>query len=124
MNSRVKSVVFSVALVALFAVTSLAFAQPSVDIPGVGQSPVSDAHGLLYIVKKGIGWAYTIFFILAVLFVLMAAFTYLGAAGDEEKFKKAKNQLIYAAVAVVVALLAIGFSQIVGSFITQGVPTS
>jgi hypothetical protein len=118
MNSKIKSVVFSVSLIALLAVTSLAFAQPQVNIPGTDTaSDITSANELLNVVKSIIGWVYAIFFVLAVLFILMAAFTYLGAAGDETKLAKAKNQIIYAAVAVVVALLAVGFSQIVGSII-------
>ena len=63
---------------------------------------------------------YTIFFILTVGFVLWAAFTYLTAAGNEEKVKTAKNRLIYAAVSVVVALIALGFASIVQNFIQTG----
>ena len=125
MNSKIKSIVFSVGLIGLLAVTSLAFAQPQVTIPGASDtsSGITTASGVLDVVKKVIGWVYVVFFVLAVLFILFAAFTYLSAAGDEEKIKTAKNQIIYAAVAVVVALLAVGFSQIIGSVVTQGVPT-
>ena len=120
MNSKVKSIIVSVGLISVLAVTNLAFAQPQVNIPGTTDTGINTANSVVDPVKRIIGWVYTVFFILAVLFILMAAFTYLTAAGDEAKLAKAKNQIIYAAVAVVVALLAIGFSSIVGSFISTG----
>ena len=62
-------------------------------------------------------WVYIIFFVIAVLMILFAAFTYLTAAGNEEKVKKARDSIIYAAVAVAVALLAVGFEQIIRTFL-------
>lgn len=50
-----------------------------------------------------------IFFILiliAVIFILVAAFKYLTSAGDPEKVKGANKQIIFAAVAIIVALIA------------------
>lgn len=60
-------------------------------------------------------WMFTFLIILAVIFVLIAAFKYLTAAGDPEKVKSAGSTLIYAAVAIVVALFARGLPLIIGS---------
>lgn len=60
-------------------------------------------------------WMFTFLIVLAVVFVLVAAFKYLTAAGDPEKVKSAGSTLIYAAVAIVVALFARGLPLIVGS---------
>jgi len=62
-----------------------------------------------------VGWLFTFLVILTVVFVLLAAFRYLTASGDPEKVKGASNMLIYAAVAIVVALFARGLPLIVGS---------
>jgi hypothetical protein len=43
----------------------------------------------------------------------MAAFAYLGSAGDAEKVQSASNKLIYAAVAVGVGLIAKGVEFVV-----------
>jgi len=105
--------------VALGAVTNTNTGIPEVanPIPGIS-SPLANntVGGLMGIVKSIVTWIYTLFFILAVLFILFAAFTYLTAGGDETKVAKAKNQLIYAAVAIAVALLAVGFSTIIQNF--------
>lgn len=54
--------------------------------------------------------------LLAIIFILVAAFKYLTAAGDPQKVKDASGYVIYAAIAVAVALLAKGIPALVGSF--------
>ncbi|MEK7555399.1 MAG: hypothetical protein AAB516_01100 [Patescibacteria group bacterium] len=88
--------------------------------PPIPSSPVTSVTGIVDVIDNVVRWVYIIFFILAVLFIIFAAFTYLTAGGDEEKVKKAKDQIIYAAVAIVVALLAVGFQTIIGNFLTSG----
>ena len=58
--------------------------------------------------------------ILAVIFILFAAFQYLTSAGDEGKVSSAKSALIYALVAVAVALLAKGLLSVVGNLLGVG----
>lgn len=53
-------------------------------------------------------WAFTFLIIISIVFVLFAAYKYLGSAGDPERVKGAKHTLIYAAVAVAVAIVAKG----------------
>lgn len=52
-----------------------------------------------------------------IFFVVLAAFKYLTAGGDPEKVKAASHQLLFAAVAIVVALLAKGLPSIVNSIV-------
>jgi len=89
-------------------------------IPGVQPVGPSNVSGLVEIIRHIVRWVYIIFFILAVLFILFAAFTYLTAGGDSEKVGKAKNQIIYAAVAIAIALLSVGFEVIVRNFLETG----
>jgi len=86
-------------------------------IPGVNPVGPSTVGGLVDVVRAIVRWAYILFFILAVLFIIFAAFTYLTAGGEAEAINKAKTQLIYAAVAIAVALLAVGFEQIIINFL-------
>ena len=58
------------------------------------------------------------FFVFAALFIVIAAFNYLFAQGAEEKLKTAKTMLIYAIVAIAVALIATGLTAFIGNFIT------
>ena len=65
-------------------------------------------------------WLFWILIILTVVFVLIAAYLYLTSGGDAEKVKKATKLLTFAAVAVVVALIARGFPFIISSiFLTR-----
>ena len=78
---------------------------------------IGDVGGLFGILTKMLGWVYTIFFVIAAFFILFAAFTYLTAKGDPEKVKGARDQIIYAVIAIVVALLAFSIDKIVAAFL-------
>ena len=118
---------FSPSIIALvFSVPVLAFAQSGLGPPppGGGITPVSvpqgninSLSGVLQIMCNVFGWAFYFLIILAVIFVIVAAFKYLTAAGDPEKVKSAGTMLIYTAIAIVVALLAKAVPLVVGSFL-------
>ncbi len=55
-----------------------------------------------------VAWIFTILIILAVIFILWAAWLYLNSGGEEEKIRKANHQLLYAAIAIIVAILSRG----------------
>lgn len=61
---------------------------------------------ILGIIKTLTTWLLTALITVAVIFVIIAAYKYLTAAGDPEKVKKAGNMIIYAAVAIGIGLLA------------------
>lgn len=82
--------------------------------------PVEDVPGLINAIAGIVKWVYTIFFIVAVMFILIAAFNYLTAGGQPEKIKSAHTQLIYAAIAVAIALLAVGATAIIKDVLKGG----
>ncbi len=92
---------------------------PVPTIPSMG-SRTGTVTGLVSILSDIVKWIYVIFFIVAVMFVIFAAFTYLTAGGDAEKVGNAKNQIIYAAVAIIVALLAVSLKAIIQNFLISG----
>src|SRR3989344_8742414 len=90
----------------------LGFTEPppivSLDGPGApGEGSVTSV--LLGLLK----WFYAVFWVVAVGFVIWAAFTFLFADGDEGKIGEAKNRLKYAVIAAAVALLSTGINVIV-----------
>ncbi len=94
-------------------------------IPGAGdvglpESPIDTASGGLRVIANIVRWVYILFFIIAVLFILFAAFNYLSGATHPEKIKASHDQIIYAAIAIAVALLAVGASTIIQNFIAVG----
>lgn len=81
-------------------------------------TPITDIPGVLRSICTAVDWIFTFLIIIAIIFVLIAAFKYLTAAGDPEKVKAASHNLIYAAVAVAVGIVAQGVPLIVGNFFT------
>lgn len=63
-----------------------------------------------------VGAMFSVLMVLSSIMVLYGAYTYLTAAGDAEKVSKATKTITYAAVAVVVALIAKNFPFIVATF--------
>jgi hypothetical protein len=63
-----------------------------------------------------IGWVFFGFVVLAIIMILVAAFKYLTAAGDPEKVKSASHTLLYAAIAILVAIIARALPGLIGSF--------
>ena len=105
-----------------FALPAAALAQnvPPPQAPGqtnVPQGTINSLGSVLQTVCTVFGWAFYFLLAFAVLLVIVAAFKYLTAGGDAEKVKSAGNTLLYAAVAVGVALLARAVPLVVGSFL-------
>lgn len=105
---------------ALPVVVTAAGNNPSATAPLAYSDASSLAGSSTSILCVAINWMFYILIILTIIFVLWAAFKYLTAAGDPEKVKSAGTILLYAAVAVVVAILAKGFPFIIGSIFGGG----
>ena len=101
-----KKILLSLVLVSLLA--PVAFAQ-SQTAPTYLQNGLSDVEKILV---KVTNWMYKIFLALAVIFFLVAAFKYQTSGGGEE-VAKAHNMVIFAAVAIAVAMLAKGVEFVV-----------
>ena len=110
-------------------VPALAFAQGiQYPNPGVGANvPTANITSLQSILNDlCIVFAWMLYFLIvvAIIFVVVAAFKYLTAGGDPEKVKSAGATLLYAAVAIGVALLAKAVPLVVGNFLGAGTVTS
>lgn len=104
--------------------TALAASLPTPQAPtnpaSIPQGNITSVQSVLNLVCVVFDWAFYFLIALAVLFIIYAAFKYLTAAGEAEKVKGAGDTLIYAAVAVGVALLARAVPLIVASFLGAG----
>lgn len=114
----------SYALVGLF---SLGVANAQTGLPGIG---FVSSRGVIYtptvssiflgsngFICRAASILFWILIALTVVFVLVAAYKYLTSGGDEAKVSSATKTITYAAIAIVVALLARGFPFIVSSVI-------
>lgn len=104
--------VFSPILVG--AITAGEIPKPGTDVPA---SPITNSDDFLTKIAKVVQYIYALFFIIAVAFIIFAAFTYLSAGDDPEKAKTAHKKLTYAAIAITVALLAVSFRVIILQFL-------
>ena len=112
----------SFALSWILPVISLSFPLASLAVAvgptgGLPDTPITNITGVTGAICTLAGFMFIILIVLAIAFGIYAAFLYLTAGGDEEKFKKANHQLIYIVIAVAVALIAKGLPTIVGSFL-------
>ena len=109
--TKFKKIASGVAVAALIGLPLLGLAQET--ITG-GVESVNDIYNLVVRIAN---WLQAFFFIIAAVFIILAAFGYLTAGGDDEKVKAAKQKLIYAIVAIVVAILAFAVKNVVAQFI-------
>ena len=58
-------------------------------------------------------WMFTLLLIIAVIFLILAAFTFITASGDPDKVGKARNFVLYALIGIAVAVAARGLVSLV-----------
>ena len=93
------------------------FGQTSVGGPGASGSEVNSVGDIFQVLCRVLGWLFVFFIAIAVIFVIYAGWKYLTAGGEEEKIKEANRTLIYAVVAMVVAVLARSIPYVVANFV-------
>lgn len=74
-------------------------------------------NSVIGLLNNIVTWVFTLFLIIAVIFILIAAFRYLFSGGEAGKVKEATRAVVYAAVAIAVALLSVSIRFIVGSLL-------
>lgn len=98
-------------------VTGKAFPTPPILLP---QGPLQQTGDVVNLFCSTIDWIFWLLIVLSVIMFLVGGYRYVTAAGESEKVSKANKTLLYAAIAVVVALVAAGVPTLVSSFIYGG----
>ncbi|MEK7512779.1 MAG: hypothetical protein AAB601_01110 [Patescibacteria group bacterium] len=75
-------------------------------VPLLAHAEITTYADLIRIIERVQAWLFWLLMSLAVIFILVAGYLFLQAGSSPENLKKAKNQVIYAIVAVAVAVLA------------------
>jgi len=86
--------------------------------PASVSAAVQSSEDVERIIRRLSGWMYSILIALSVVFILVAAYNFLFAGGDKNKLEAAKNQITYAVIAIVLAIIATGIVKIVQQFLT------
>ena len=98
-------------LVGLLLVPTMTLLAATPEVPG--SPPVTTLQNIVDLMEKIGKWIYAIVFALAIVFILVAAFQFLTAAGNPDAITKARQNLIYALVAVGIAVIAWGLPKLV-----------
>ena len=93
---------------------TIVFAQ-DVSIGAQSTSPINSVSDVKNLLVKLTQWGFTFFFILAVAFILLAAYKYLMAKDNEAEVGKAQKSLKHAAIAIAIALVSAGVSSVISS---------
>ena len=117
-----KAIAWAGALAPFAALANIANAAgiSSITNPGLPSSPITDIGQGVGFVCLMLGWVFIVLIVMAVAFVLFAAFSYLTAGGDTEKVAKANKSLLFAAVAIIIGLIAKGVPSIVAGLFGAG----
>ena len=101
-------------------VAGVAFAQGTTPAPTI----VTDVNNLGDVFCPVVDWMFWVLLAVSVIMVIWAAYTYLIAEDDTEKVHRATKTLTYAAVAIVVALIAKGFPDLVQTIFSSSATVS
>ncbi len=82
---------------------------------------ISDTTGVVGGLCNILNWMFWILLAVSVIMVMWAGYLYVTARDDAEQITKAKKTIFYAAIGIVVALLAKGFPGFVGSIFGQSI---
>lgn len=74
---------------------------------------INNINDILKIINNIATWMYRIILAAAVIIILMAAFTFLTSGDKPDNIKKAKNQILYAVIGVVISIIAFSVSTII-----------
>lgn len=108
--------------VGLFLSAGIASAQQGFEvIPDPGRTILRGGPtGVVRLLETITNWAFVILLVLAVLFIILAAYKYLFSGGSDEAVEAAHKMIIYAVVAVAVAFLAKGIIFVVRQLVAPG----
>lgn len=117
MNTKAKLVALGI-----LGILALQFALPvavMAQVQPLPPSPITDIAGVIRVLKFIVDIVFTVLMIVAIAFILIAAFKYLTAMGDATKVQDAHKMLLYAAVAIALGLIAKGVEAIVRSILQR-----
>ncbi len=107
-----KKILSSLILASLLATPLLAI---DLDVLSVGERPVGEPPQkkapnipIMGAIDNITDWLFYILTAIAIIFIIIAAFLFVTAAGSTEQIAKARNMVLYAIIGLVVALLARG----------------
>lgn len=87
---------------------------PAVVLAQVNNAPNVD---VMVVLDNIVNWLFAILLVVAALFIIVAAYNFVTAAGDPEKTTAARNFVLYALIGVLIAFVAKGLVALVGRIV-------
>lgn len=115
MKFRFLGIPYAITSAVLSAPAVFAASQSNVVIPTTGVP--TNVGGLYSFLCSASNWFFAFIIILAVFFLLLAAYKFFGAGGDQDAISTARKYVIYALVGVAVAILAKALVFVIGDFL-------
>ena len=119
-----KKIILGTALIAVLALPIAVGAQGTPPPPlddtftgGAADTDVAEVGDFQTLLSSIVGWVQIFFYVVATLMIILAAWDYLTSGGNEEKISGAKNKVIYAVVAIAIAVIAGGIVRLVENFV-------
>jgi len=81
------------------------------------QSNITSVQQIIDLLNTILYWVSSAFWIMAGIFTLYAGFLYMTAAGSDQRVEKAKKQLLYAIIAIMIGLMGPGLSVLINNFL-------
>ncbi len=131
-NNTIKNMKKIISLLTAFAILAVVGASPLVaaaqtcvptagGIPCPGQTILKGGvRGVYNLIDVIANWMFVFLLIIAVLYIILAAYKYLFSGGSEEDVSSAHKMLLYAVVAIAVAFLAKGIVFVVQQLVGGG----
>lgn len=115
-----KKVLVSLTLISILAVPAVVSAFVHEILLG-NQPPAAPKTDVMVILDSLTNWMFAILLVIAAIFIIVAAFNFITAAGDPEKTKTARMYVLYALIGVLVGFAARGLVALVGRIVAPAV---
>lgn len=106
-----KKVLAGFLMVSLVALPAVAFGFETLP---TGPTTIDQFINILNIVAN---WVFSILLVVAVIFILLAAFQFVTAGGNSTSVQEARQKLLYAAIGIIVAVAAKGIVAVAKSLV-------
>jgi len=90
---------------------------PMICLAQVRKAPTVD---VMQILDRIVDWLFTILLIIAVIWLILAAYYFVTAQGDPDRISKARNMVLYALIGVLVAFAARGLVLLIERIVGGG----
>lgn len=118
MKMEIKKYLKVLTLLSFFALVSVAVVMPAT--ANAQDETIPEDIEMVEALDAIANWLWTILLLVAVIFIVLAGYTFVTAGGNSDQVNKARDQVLWAVVGVAVALISRGVIDFVKGLLTNG----